>query len=385
MGRRRKMKKTRKEKQPFVLHAAQKRFERAIRVTVPDPASQSQARRRRKNRAEKYGNIEAPSKLDMYSPKNHTNFVGFLEALRKSVKSNQKTFISFRSTNRITAAAGLMLVAEVSRLVKAFPESTIRCSLPEKTQEGIYKNDFNLVESALNKIGFFKLIGQENNKKSNAASVRNWRQLSGDTADGSLADSLLNTLSDMIPEAARKKIYRGAIEAIANCVEHAYPSPREDGLNICDNRWWMLVGNDERDLSVIVCDLGVGIPKTMPTKHSPGLLSAVKSAFGILNNSDSEMIRASTHIRETRTKLTHRGKGGKDFRSITTNFPSASLTIRSNKGAFFITGEKCKPLKSSSSRRYVSDTKKTESTIEHQKSICGTLMEWTVPLQDLKK
>jgi len=377
------MKKLNIKKKPHQLRAASKRFARSKRRNEELKKNTALSRRKRR-RAEKSGHIEAPSKLDLYSPKNHTAFVTFLESLRKSVKNNAKTFISFRNSNRITAAAGLMLAAETDRLIKAFPSASIRCSLPEKSNEGIYKHDNNLVESALKQIGFFKLIGQSNNCKVSANSVKKWKQNSGETADGSLADSLLNTLSDIMPDAARRKIYRGTIEAIANCVEHAYPTPREDGMSIIDKRWWMLVGVDDTNLCVLVCDLGVGIPKTLPTKHSAGLLNAIKSTFGILNNSDSEMIRASTHIRQTRTKLTNRGKGGKDFRSITKNFPTATLIIRSNKGAFFITGDKRAPLRASSSSRYVSGTNRSELTLEHSKSICGTLMEWIVPLQDLK-
>ncbi|MNE74810.1 hypothetical protein D3C80_1709160 [compost metagenome] len=146
----------------------------------------------------------------------------------------------------------------------------------------------------------------------------------------------------------------------------------------------MLVGIDDTNLTIIVCDLGVGIPSTLPAKHSNSFLSQLKNKLGVTGSSDSEMIRVSTHIKETRTKLTHRGKGGKDFRSMPEIFTSSFLAIRSNKGSFFITGKDHPPLKSVSSRKYVPSTNNAESMIEHSESICGTLVEWAIQLKDLQ-
>ena len=365
------------------LRAARKRDFRSKRRAVKRSHKKSGSRKKL-NWDATFNLVQAPPKLDLYSPKNHNTFVKFLADLRASVKSHSKTLISFRDSHRITASAGLMLVAETDRLIKAFPNSRIKCSFPPKTVTGKFRVNDRVVEAALNQIGYFKLIGQKNHTTSNQASINMWKHLSGQTADGSLASSLLESISDDITEIAKKKIYRGAIEAIANCVEHAYPYPRKDGLAISDKRWWMLVGKDDTNLCIIVCDLGVGIPETLPRKHPTKLLDQIKHTFGIFDNSDSEMIRAATHLKQTRTKLSNRGKGGKDFRSITRNFPTASLIIRSNKGAFFITGEDAEPLPKASTRRFVPDSAGLESTLEHALSIHGTLIEWVVPLQDLE-
>lgn len=369
--------------EPSKLRAADKRFTRSIRLGRRERVSRR--KRKSKRNHSDFGMVVAPPKLDLYSPKNHSRFVDFLKEIRRSASTSELTTLNMKSCSRITAAAGLLLVAEVDRLTKAFPANKIKCINPEAPKNGPGKSDVNLVESALNQIGFYKTIGQSNSKKAIAGSVKKWRQLSGCLADGNLADSLLQTLKDEVSSDVLKKLYRGAIEAIANCVEHAYPSPRQDGLNITDPRWWMLVGKDESSLTIIICDLGVGIPNTLPAKHEESFLSQIKTALGIIGNSDSEMIRISTHIKQTRTNQKHRGKGGKDFRSMPANFPTSYLAIRSNKGSFFITGKEHAPLKGVSSRKYVSDTNKSESMIENTNSICGTLIEWAIPLKDLQK
>jgi hypothetical protein len=370
---------------PAKLRAADKRFARSIRAYVGCAQKNGKGFGKRKQ-AEKPHIIDAPTKLDLYSPKNHHAFVLFLKQIRRCVSTSSRTVINLKNCSRITAAAGLLFVAEIDRLAKAYPGNTIKCINPEKPSNGPGRSDnSNFVESALNQIGFYRIIGQQNNTKASAKSVKKWHQLSGDSADGSLASSLLQTLSKEVPPNILKRLYRGAIEAIANCVEHAYPSPRMDGLGISDPRWWMLVGIDEENLTIIVCDLGVGIPNTLPAKHSDSFLSQLKTKLGITGSSDSEMIRASTHIKETRTKLTHRGKGGKDFRSMPENFTSSFLAIRSNKGSFFITGKDHPPFKPVSSRKYVPGTNSAESMIEHGESICGTLIEWAIQIKDLQK
>lgn len=326
-----------RERIPFIKHAANKRFMRSIRQKGAQEGPPKKRNRKNKNYIPP---LEAPAKLDIYRSKNYRKFVEFIEEFRRLAKQRtKKIFISFKNTQRITAAAGLLLVAETDRIVRAFPEVSIKCSFPPILSEGRYKASHNLVESALKQIGFFKLINQHSNKLTNQSSVRRWRQLSGNTTDGSLAASLLGSLSEVLSKQAQRKMYRGAIEAIANCVEHAYPEYRKDGFGTNDDRWWMLVGVDEDDISVIVCDLGVGIPETLPRKHPETLISKIFDKFGIKDQSDGELIRASTYIRRTRTELTNRGKGGQDFRSIVDTFPSAQLSIRSNRGAFTLTGE----------------------------------------------
>jgi len=383
------MKKLSRDKLLQALTIGKKRARRETFRKHTTPSERAKLARRKIRNKSRHGNVDAPAKLDIYSAKNHAIFVSFLDNYRRTVKNNKKTFISFRNSTRITAAAALLLVAETDRLVTAYPNAVIRCSFPPATTEGKYRNYQNIVESVLNQIGFFKLIDQECVSHTKHHSVEIWRQLSGSTADGSLAASLLDSLPEEITKASRQKLYRGAIEAIANSVEHAYPSPRNDGIGTMDSRWWMLVGYDATYLTVIICDLGVGIPSTLPKKHPESFLSLIRTRFSIFDNSDAELIRASTHVKETRshlstsTKLPNRGKGGADFRNIAKAFPTATLIVRSNKGAFFLTGEAAKPLKKSSSRRYVDGTNRTESTLNHSNSIRGTLTEWIVPVQDI--
>lgn len=326
--------------------------------------------------------IKAPSKLDIYSKDNFGAFCNFLQNLEQTSKYNDRVIISFQNTHRITAAAALRLLAGVSNLLMKYPALSFGCSIPSRRAGHKYKEADRAIEDVLQQIGFFKLIGQPERPPTKRADIAAWSQLSGDLADGSLAASLLDSLPSSITRKSKAQLYKGAIEAMANSVDHAYPA-QLDGTPAKENRWWMLVGEKQENITLIVCDLGVGIPVTLPKKHPESMLKAIFQKCKILGNSDAEMIHASTFIKRTRTHQTHRGKGGADIRSITEHFPGALLSIRSNRGCYVVAGESYAG-KIRSGYAKIDGAEGREWSASYSQSICGTLIEWTVSLKELE-
>lgn len=357
-----------------LLNAAKKRFLRRLKSKHDKP------KRRARKRRSTYNPLAAPGSLDIYMPQNRAKFTRFIADLKQRAVTSRKINISFRNTTRISAAAALLLVAQTDRLVRARPELRIRCTFPPVIKGGKHKNANNLVESALKQIGFFDIIGQHSSKQTNQPTVRMWRTVSEDTAKGELAASLLKIIKDNFSQADQRKLYRGAIEAISNCVEHAYPDANEQS----DKRWWMLVGIDDEHISVIICDLGVGIPVTLPKLHDPSILQRIFNFARILDSKDADLIQASTYIKRTRTEMEHRGKGAADLRSIVSSFPSAHLMLRSNKGEYCILGEKCGNIsKSMGFSHNSSPDGEREAKRNHTNSIGGTMVEWILNSEDL--
>lgn len=68
-------------------------------------------------------------------------------------------------------------------------------------------------------------------------------------------------------------------------------------------------------------------------------------------------------IKETRTGLGYRGKGGGDIRSIIDKTPNSSLIIRSNRGMYVYNGRN-----------------KADLVKESPYSIDGTIVQWNLPL-----
>lgn len=324
--------------------------------------------------------LQVPAKLDLYSKPNYETYSRFIRNLREMAKYNERIILCFRHTHRITAAAALRLLAEVESLQTLHEKLSFGCSIPPK-RRGKYKNADRMIEAVLQQIGFFTLIGQPERAPIKQADITRWKQSSGSLADGSLAAGLLNSLPVSITKKSKAHLYKGAIEAMANSVDHAYPQSNTEHP---ERKWWMLVGTSNDKITLLVCDLGVGIPVTLPKKHPESLLKSIFQKFGILGNDDADLIHASTFIKRSRTNQTHRGKGGADIRSITEHFPTALLSIRSNRGCYVVAG----PERESSmpdGYREIPDTDGREWSASYNGSIFGTLIEWTVSLKELEK
>ncbi|CAM3539862.1 hypothetical protein DESA109040_15740 [Deinococcus saxicola] len=81
---------------------------------------------------------------------------------------------------------------------------------------------------------------------------------------------ILQKLETHITQQSSSSLESGLAETVDNAVGHAYSSIRQDGLNIDDaahgNRTWHLFTHiRESTVSVLLADLGVGIPPQYPT------------------------------------------------------------------------------------------------------------------------
>ena len=325
--------------------------------------------------------ILAPSYLDLYSERNHQKFVGFIKDL-KEIRTKKNITICFRNTTRITAAAGLLLVSEVDSLLKKFPETKIICTLPTINRKGHYKQqEFYFLKVCLEKIGFFKLLKYKEKEVSSVCSCSMLEPLKGIDVSSMKAGQLMLSIQKQfsLSNQARSTLYRGVLEAMANSVEHAYNA----GHSLTSTKWWMFVGVFEKKLTIIVCDLGVGIPKTLPKNHSKSVLKKIFSLLGenYSTNSDGALIRASTYIKRTRTEEDHRGKGGNDLRSLIEYYPQAILSIYSNKGTFTAYGQDVPKIRKIRGKRpLIVEREKTYS-----QGIEGTIIEWTIPINSLEQ
>ncbi len=87
--------------------------------------------------------------------------------------------------------------------------------------------------------------------------------------DGQRALELLGDLDDRLPSRLQRGLYDGIVEAMTNANHHAYEQIRDDGLRHEDlqKEWWMFSQVRENRLSVSFCDLGIGIPRSLPLKR----------------------------------------------------------------------------------------------------------------------
>lgn len=314
--------------------------------------------------------VTAPNKIDFYNRKYFDATNQFIQDLQAAIQQahasvNTAVRLCLRDTEYISAAAALYLLAETDRTLKVFDNAQFKISHPKSKPLSLTNQPRVDVHGILLRLGFYKLLGKNPTKLVEKANVKCWDYVIGDVANGQLAAKLIEQFVEN--KVATGALYRGAVEALSNAVEHAYDTTIKSNANIDDKRWWMLIAKLNGRLVVLICDLGHGIPNTIEVTQSPELLKRIWSKLGGKNQTDGQYIEASTLVKKTRTDKPYRGKGGRDLTSLVDNYDNSILSIFSMKGIY----------------RYVNKSKiKSISGVayDHKSAINGTIVEWSIPL-----
>jgi hypothetical protein len=311
--------------------------------------------------------ITAPNKIEFYNRNffDSTNrFIKDFQAAIKKAHSAANTIVRLclRDTEYISAAAALYLLAETDKTIKIYSNAKFQVAYPKSMPLNLTKKPRVDVHGILIRLGFYKLLGKNPTQLKQQENVKCWDYVTGEVANGQLAGNLIDKfVANKVDTGA---LYRGAVEALSNAVEHAYDSEIKSSANIDDKRWWMLIAKLNNRLVVLICDLGHGIPNTLEITQSPELLSRIWTKLGGKNQTDGQYIEASTLVKKTRTDQKNRGKGGKDLTSLVDNYDNSILSIFSMKGVY----------------RYVNKQKVKGVAYDHKTAINGTIVEWSIPL-----
>ena len=281
--------------------------------------------------------VIAPTQICIYKKQNQLKMMEFLNALElsvKKIKGNKNGIcICFRNSSAITSGACLFLLATLDRLKIEFPNVVYRVIYPPSVPYiGRGNRGVPVVSSVLSQVGFFKLIGVRSPKYRSLSHVDCWKVTSGELVQSEVLGELLSSLPPEVQ--ASRDLYRPALEAMCNCVEHGYHEDFCVLQNKKYKKWWCLSAVIDGFLDVIVCDLGVGIPYTLPRTQSSSMIDRLSKKIGKIFSSDSDYIKASLLVKKTRTQEEFRGKGGQDLKSIVENTPFSTLQVHSNKGSY---------------------------------------------------
>jgi len=302
---------------------------------------------------ESFAILKAPDTFTISSEEKRRNLLRFLGKLRETiVLRKQAVRIDFSATQKMITDGTLLFYAELCRLKRLGGGVKIRCVPPRNLK----------VAQVLKQVGIFDLVGYRRSIETTYADVIHWRSANGHEVIGEKFDEVLGHYDGQITEALSQKLYLGFTEAMTNCHHHAYIGVRPDGLNVAHEpkEWWMF--SQERDgwLTVVFCDLGIGIPGTLPIQK-PSLWQRIQTFGGQL---DAHAIQEAIIESRTRTGLHHRGKGLKQLVDVIARVGSGQVNIFSNRGCF--------TLKSGS-----------ESIFQFKDNIYGTLINWRVPIRGL--
>ncbi|EEZ39098.1 hypothetical protein [Photobacterium damselae] len=255
------------------------------------------------------------------------------------------------------------MTATVDYIKAKYPKLEFKVTRPPNQRIGLQMENRNLVDSVLVHIGFYKLIGHEHIKRRcDAKSVTCWSYAHGDNASGEIAAQLIQNLGKF--KIKTNKLYRSCFEAVANACEHAYTDKVMRDNPFILKRWWFFVGVLNDKITVIICDLGHGIPKTLEVTQDENILTTLWKKLKLPSKptTDCTLIHASTMVKETRTKEIYRGKGGTDVKTFVDETEQSSLMIFSNKGTYKYEGQN-----------------RPSKAYDNSTSVGGTIIQWTIP------
>lgn len=284
-----------------------------------------------------------------------TELLRFLCDLRRiTILCHSTVCIDFSKTKQMYPDGTLLFAAELDRILRAaHNKSVITCTYPSD----------DVVEQVLQHLGLLQAMRRSPRLSVTADNVRYWKLLTDTVASGEKAATLAEEYQKHF--SGRNRMYDGLVEAMTNCVQHAYIKPRPDGTGLRpDKRWWMF--SEERDgkLTVVFCDLGIGINISLSSGGRWGL-DKVRELMQTLarKNSVSRYIKVATMLGKSSTAESYRGKGLQDLKSVVESVDNGWIEILSNEGRYRFSG--CNT---------------PEQLHDFSDSILGTLILWQIPI-----
>lgn len=295
----------------------------------------------------------APSVVTIDSSESRAQLLGFLGQIRAhfEIKRDRTLLLDFSRTERFIAGGTLLLYAELNRLI-AYSNGAVklRCTVPAS----------NVCSQVLKQIGIYKLCSNGTPVETNRSDVVHWQVAQGQLVDNSLCAPAIEGYQDRLTVEMVDELLGGLGEAMTNAIHHAYDGFRQDGLNHRgDTDWWMFSQEKDGHLSVVFCDLGVGIPTTLPLKR-PNIWQ--KLVLRQPTPTDADCISEAIVEGRTRTSLDGRGYGLGNIVDVVENVMGGIVIVYSNHG------------------RYDSRTD-TPFPSNYEQSIMGTMICWDVPIE----
>ncbi|UZE14768.1 hypothetical protein [Pseudomonas sp. B21-053] len=296
-----------------------------------------------------YSVIKAPFEIDIGKTKVRRSTLQFFYRIRTQINQGcRRVWIDFTETRKLASGGTLLLCAELTRLIENVQGLKIRSSLPKS----------NKASQVMQQVGLSRLLNTKNKTKCLDGDVVNWRSARGQGALGAKYDEILGYYDGLITDSLQSELYTGITEAMTNAQQHAYIDQRGDGI-VTDpdyRPWWMFSQEKDGKLSVVFCDLGVGIPASLP-RTRPRLWHFMDR----LNLTEGRQIEGAVRNSQTRTRKQHRGKGLRQIIETISSCAGGKALIFSNKGWYSMESGK-------------------QRSGDFGDSIMGTVIYWQMPL-----
>ncbi|ADU99441.1 hypothetical protein Alide_1686 [Alicycliphilus denitrificans BC] len=280
-------------------------------------------------------------------------FLAFLRSIRDFRGSG--LCIDMSRVQRMVANATLLFKAELSYQIQR--GVSVGGVMPRKAR----------THQVLTQTGLTRMLGLPECKHVDREDTVHWRH-----ASGSWSVTQPSHLSSLLGgnEQQNALLYTGMIESVANCIEHAYREhPKRRAFGAGHDGWWGFQQLRDGVLSTCICDLGIGIARSLPLKlaDEPTLYKKLVALFNHLRGDDVRGILAAIEYGRSSTGLVQRGKGLRDAHRVIDDAGEGHFHIFSNQGMYIYRKERGK--------------EPTSGTRRLAESIEGTIYYWQYPLQ----
>jgi hypothetical protein len=296
--------------------------------------------------------IKLPKELNLLKIDVRDDLIEKLQPLFDA-DSNSHLVVDFYETEKMHADATLLIYSLIE----------------EKRQHGakikVVKPWHPKILEVLRQIGLLPNDGQGLQHKTKHEDIVHWKTTSGKNTDPitMIIDILQHCYEEhSMPDAIDSALIAAFGEAMCNSVEHAYQENRNDELD----KWWMFTQVKDKELTVVICDLGMGIPKSLETNpnHRSFYRDVMNTIVG--KRPDKSLIEKAIEYSTSRHPDDQgRGKGlSQIVQGIDAHSEDAKMIILSNYGSYSkkIGGEN------------------STSTHNYDSSIGGTIIGWVIPL-----
>ena len=287
------------------------------------------------------------------------NFDGVVKLLsdlryQSERQRNEIVYIDFKPIRELKPSGALVLAAELDRWN--------RLTLNQSRFKNVDLQQWNVrVRKLLGQMGFFDLLGVPGAELNHADStVRYVKFRMGTKVDGKALEDLRKLeIEPAIEMPNRQKLFAAVTESMTNVIHHAY----SDNTGQAPSAWWLSAAydTDKGEVSILIYDQGLGIPKTLPRNFGERLREILPEN---LMRNDAQMIKAAHELKRTASEESHRGHGlQRDVREYIYGLPNGRYHVFSGKGEYTVTsGEE-------------------ESLRSFSRPLAGTLIEWRI-MQD---
>ena len=293
--------------------------------------------------------IKAPKCFRLVADEDRDNVLEFVRDIREALSLNTTAVLDFAATEKLHSCGTLYFLANIDILLRLHP-GRLKCRRPKDP----------IVEQLFQHVGLFHKLGKKSNVAVTAENVVNWHYATGTDASTSAFKALLVQHGEAMGGLVKRSaLYDCMSEAVTNTKKHAYPSTEANPLP----QWWMFSQANSETLEVVICDLGIGIPKSLLQKPQMRDYFRKLLMVGRQSSHDKEMIKVATSTNRSSTGLEYRGKGLPQMLEFIKQGTTGGFRAQSGHGVYLYNA-----------------TTRIDKAKTFNHPIKGTLIQWTIQL-----